>query len=90
MKLDSIDYFLVDIDGTITDYKPGAMKSETKLAGNFLFPIIRDMMVEDGWDHDEASIAMSDESQHNVYWDYCDFTSKFNVCEKEAFDRIRQ
>jgi FMN phosphatase YigB (HAD superfamily) len=90
MKLDSIDYFFVDIDGTITDYKPGAMKPEEQLAGNFLFPIIRDMLVEDGWDHAEAGTAITDESQHNVYWDYSDLIAKFEVCEIEAFARMRQ
>ncbi len=90
MKFDSINYFFVDIDGTITDYKPGAMASVNLLAGNFLFPIIRDMMVESGWDREKAEAAMIDEIHHNIFWDYIDLVVKFKLSRSEAFNRMRQ
>ena len=43
----SSEYYLVDIDGTLTDYRQNA-PFET-LNGNFLFPIFRDLMTENGW-----------------------------------------
>jgi len=90
MKLDSIEYFLIDIDGTITDYKPGAMRPDSLLVGNFLFPIIRDMLVESGWNYEEAGLAVSGEAERNVYWDYSDLIDKFKVSKLEAFSRMRQ
>ncbi len=90
MKLDSIDYFLVDIDGTITDYKTDAITQDTLLAGNFLFPIIRDMLVETGWDYEEAGAAISAEIERVVFWDYSDLIDNFKVSKTEAFARIRQ
>lgn len=90
MKLDSIKHFLIDIDGTITDYKPGATCPESLLVGNFLFPIIRDMMVERGWDYEEAGAAVFDETERNVYWDYSDLINKFKISQVETFARMRQ
>jgi FMN phosphatase YigB (HAD superfamily) len=90
MKLDSIEHFLVDIDGTITDYNADVTKPESLLAGNFLFPIIRDMMVESGWDYEDAGTAVFDEVEQNVYWDYCDLIDKFKLSQMETFSRMRQ
>ena len=90
MKLDSIEHFLVDIDGTITDYKPSAMRPDALLAGNFLFPIIRDMLVEHGWDYEKAGMAVSDETERNIYWDYSDLIDKFKIPQMETFSRMRQ
>ncbi len=90
MKLDSIEYFLIDIDGTITDYKPGALRPESFLLGNFLFPIIRDMMVKGGWDYKKAGMAVQEEAERNVYWDYIDFVDKFKIPQAETFKRMRQ
>lgn len=88
MKLDSIEYFFVDIDGTLTDYRTGAM--ESLLGGNFLFPIIRDMMVEQGWDYEDAGTAIVKEAERIVFWDYNDLITKFGISEAEAFARMRQ
>jgi len=90
MKLDSIENFLIDIDGTITDYKTGAINHELMLAGNFIFPIIRDMLVENGWDYEEAGVAVSSEAARIVYWDYSDLIDKFKIPQEETFLRIRQ
>jgi FMN phosphatase YigB (HAD superfamily) len=88
MKLDLMEYFFVDIDGTIIDYRPGAMAS--LLGGNFLFPIIRDMMVEHGWNYEEAGSAIVKEAENIVFWDYNDLIARFEIPEAEAFARMRQ
>lgn len=88
MKLDSIEFFFVDIDGTLTDYKPNAMAS--LLGGNFLFPIIRDMMVERGWNYEDAGAAIVREAEQVVFWDYSDLLARFGMPEAEAFARMRQ
>jgi len=90
MKLDSIKHFLVDIDGTITDYKTASVNHESMLAGNFIFPIIRDMLVENGWNYEEAGTAISEEAERVIFWDYSDLIDKFKVSKAEAFTRIRQ
>ena len=90
MKLDSIEYFLIDIDGTITDFKTNAITQDDLLAGNFLFPIIRDMLVEEGWESTEAVAAIKNEAERIVFWDYVDFIDKFKISKMEAFARIRQ
>ena len=51
-----VPYYVFDIDGTLTRYvdvDPAAF-----LHGNFLFPIVRDLMVERGADPDEAAAAI--------------------------------
>ncbi len=90
MKLNEIDGFFVDIDGTITDYKSDAITQDALLAGNFLFPILRDMLQEKGWDYTEASKAIAALIEDIVFWDYTDLIDKFNLSRTEAFRRIRQ
>jgi len=82
-------YFLVDIDGTLTDYRPGVFEPEKLLHHNFLFPIIRDMMVEKGWDYAAAGEAIGAFMNRNVYWDYPDFIAEFELSAVEAFRRMR-
>lgn len=76
---------LFDIDNTLTYYKPGF---ET-LHGNFLFPIIRDMMIEKGWEKAAAEKAILEFSQRNVRWDYPDFFVEFKLDAQEAQRRCR-
>ncbi len=90
MKLDSIKHFLIDIDGTITYYKTNSITQDALLAGNFLFPIIRDMLVENGWDPAEAAAAIKAEADRIIFWDYIDFIEKFDLSREEAFFRIRK
>ena len=80
-------YYVFDIDGTLTryvDFDPSAF-----LHGNFLFPIVRDLMVERGADPDEAAAAILRETEANVYWDYCDLVSAFGLPAPEAYRRFR-
>lgn len=83
-------YYLVDIDGTLTNYRPGALDPDKTLWGNFLFPIFRDMMVEKGWNPEEAAQAILDLTVRNQYWDYTDFIADFDLCTEEAYRRMRQ
>lgn len=89
MKFKS-QYYLVDIDGTLTDYMAGSVTSDKMLHGNFLFPIIRDMMVERGWDEQIASASIYEAAERIVFWDYTDFVAEFELPAKEAIERMRQ
>ncbi len=84
------EYYLVDIDGTLTDYRPGACEPDKLLHGNFLLPIIRDLMVEKGWDRTEAEKAIFDMKERVVFWDYTEFIAEFELPAGETFRRLRQ
>lgn len=84
------EYYLVDIDGTLTDYRPGACSPEKLLHRNFLFPVIRDLMVEQGWDRTAAEKAIFEVAERVVFWDYTDYIAEFNLPAKEAFRRMRR
>ena len=82
-------YYLVDIDGTITGYRPGSMAPEKLVGGNFLFPIFRDLMVERGWDKLEAEARIVQLARDVVFWDYSDFMVEFELPVAETFRRMR-
>ena len=79
--------YVFDIDGTLTRYVD--VDPATFLHGNFLFQIVRDLMVERGEDPDEAAAAILRETEENVYWDYCDFVSAFGLPAAETWRRFR-
>ena len=81
--------FFIDIDGTITDYRPGALDHGKLLFGNFLFPIIRELMMEQGCTQAEAEILIRREMRENVFWCYGDFVRKFNLPVAAAAERFR-
>lgn len=84
----SSQYYLVDIDGTLTDYHP--KKTFEFLHGNFIFPIIRDMMVENGCEKGEAELRIAEFSEREKYWDYSDFVAEFGLSAPDAFHRMKQ
>lgn len=88
MNIPRCSCFLVDIDGTLTKYRQDAMLN--LLHGNFLFPIIRDLMVESGWKKEKAEEAVGEYSNTNIFWDYPDFIAEFKLSSEEAFRRFRQ
>ena len=81
--------YLVDIDGTIIDYRPGSMDPKQFVGGNFLFPIFCDLMVEQGIVRAEAIKRIVDLAERIVYWDYTDFIAAFDLPAQEVFDRLR-
>ncbi len=83
-------YYLVDIDGTLTYYANGGIPPEKMLHGNFLFPIIRDMMLERGWRKKDAEDAIYALAERIVFWDYTDFIAEFDLPAAEAFRRMRE
>lgn len=83
-------YFLVDIDGTITDYRPEALDRSKWVAGNFLFPVFRDLMVERGEDPEEAERKIAALAERVIYWDYPDFIAEFGLPAAEACRRMRR
>jgi len=83
-------YFLVDIDATLTDYRPGSLEKEKLLHGNFLFPIFRDLMLESGWEREKAEKAIGDYAEDVIFWDYPDFIAEFRLPAAEAFRRMRE
>lgn len=82
--------FLVDIDGTLTGYRPGAVAREKLLHGNFLLPVIRDMMVARSWEKPAAEAAILDLLNRTVFWDYSDFLAEFRLPVKEGFRRMKE
>ena len=82
------NYFLVDIDGTLTTYRAGALSNT--LHGNFLFPIICDLMIENGWEKTKAEDAILNYCRQNEFWDYPDFLAYFRLPVSEGFRRFRQ
>ena len=85
--LPDVPYYIFDIDGTLTryaDFDPASF-----LHGNFLFPILRDLMVERGTDRADAESAILRETEANVFWDYCDLVSAFGLPAPEAYRRFR-
>jgi FMN phosphatase YigB (HAD superfamily) len=86
----NIEAFFVDIDGTITDYLPGSMEHDKLLGGNFLFPMIRDILVGRGMDFDEAGRDVTDAANEIIYWDYNAIANRFDISEPEVFPLFRQ
>ncbi len=82
-----VPYYIFDIDGTLSRYVD--CDPSSFLHGNFLFPIVRDLMVEAGWAPGEAAAAILRETEENVFWDYCDFISAFRLPAVEAYRRFR-
>lgn len=82
------EYYLVDIDGTLTEYRAGA--SFELLHENFLFPILRDLMVEKGWEKQQAEQEIFHLSKEEPFWDYSDYVAAFSLPVPEAFRRMRQ
>ena len=62
--LPDVPYYIFDIDGTLTRYVD--LDPSLFLHGNFLFPIVRDLMVERGADRAEAESAILRETDSTV------------------------
>lgn len=86
MKYQS-DYYLVDIDGTLTNYRN---RNVELLHGNFLFPVIRDLMVENGWRREHAIEAIYQLAEEVIFWDYPDFIAEFKLPVEKSFRQMRQ
>lgn len=83
-------HYLVDIDNTLTACRPGAITRENTLHGNFLFPIFRDMLTEQGMGREEAEKIIGEYARENIFWDYPDFIAELSLPAPEAFRRMRQ
>ena len=80
-------YYLVDIDGTLTDYRSDG--SFELLHHNFLFPIFRDLMAEMGWRREDAQREIGQLAERLIFWDYSDFIAAFSLPVSETFARIK-
>lgn len=87
---DACEYFLIDIDNTLTRGRPGAPDGPEPLHGNFLFPVIRDLMTECGWERGRAEKAIGEYANDVVFWDYPDFLAEFRLPAEEAYRRMRE
>lgn len=86
-----MDYFFIDIDGTITDNNPEKKYPEEKLVwGNPIFGVIRDVMVEEGWSSEEAKKSIEEYADRIVWWDYPDILAEFNLPVEKTWERIYQ
>lgn len=87
---DRIEACFVDIDATITDDGDVRQIGPGHPFGNALFGVLRDAMVHDGWDREQAVEALAAHANDVVFWDYQDFIGEFNLPVKHAWDRIIQ
>jgi len=84
-----MDYFFIDIDGTITDNNPTKKYPEEKLVwNNPIFGVIRDVMVEEGWKPEEAKRKIEEYADKIIWWDYPDFIAEFNLPLEKTWKRI--
>lgn len=84
-----MDYFFIDIDGTITDNNPEKKYPESKLVWkNPIFGVMRDVMVEEGWDGEEAKKKIEEYADKVIWWDYPDFIAEFNLPIEKTWERI--
>jgi len=82
-------YMFVDIDGTITDNNPEKKYPESKLVWeNPIFGVIRDVMVEKGWDEKKAKRQIEEYASKVVWWDYPDFIAEFNLPVEKTWEKI--
>ncbi|MCI6288517.1 MAG: hypothetical protein MR727_07245 [Lentisphaeria bacterium] len=79
MDIEKKTFFLVDLDGTLSAYREGALLPDKLFLGNFLFPVIRDQMMKNGWKRNEAENAIRKLTEENIFWDYSDFIAEFNL-----------
>lgn len=77
-------YILCDIDNTLTRYVNQPFEL---LHGNFLFPIFRDMMLEQGWEKAKAEAAILQLIRDIPFWDYTDFIAEIRLPVEESFRR---
>lgn len=86
-----MDFFFIDIDGTITDNNPEKIYPEEKLVwGNPIFGVIRDIMVEEGFSPLDAKKKIEECADKIIWWDYPDFIAEFNLPLEKTWKRIYQ
>jgi len=84
-----MDSFFIDIDGTITDNNPEKKYPEEKLVwNNPVLGVIRDVMVEEGWETEEARKTIEEFANKIIWWDYPDFIAEFNLPVEKTWKRI--
>ncbi len=76
--------FLIDIDGTITRYKPERSAPGATLHGNLFFPVISDLMIMHGWEKKAAEKALFDATDNVLRWDYGELLRRFGIPFEEA------
>ncbi len=78
--------FLIDIDGTITRYKPERSAPGATLHGNLFFPVIRDLMVARGWEKKAAEKELFEATDNVLRWDYGELLRRFGIPFEEAME----
>ena len=88
LKIVKIKACFVDIDATITDDGDVKQIASGYPLDNALFVVLRDVMMENGWNRQEAVDALIAHANEIVFWDYQDFIHKFNLPAKHAWTQI--
>lgn len=83
------EVYLFDIDGTLTRFKD-SVREENFLHGNFLLPVLRDIMVERGMSRKEVENGLLRVTKEVPFWDYTDFIAEFDLPVKETVERLWQ
>ncbi len=79
----------VDIDGTLTDGRPENLyPSEKHVCRNPILGVIRDALVEKGWDPEEARYKIEAYAEAVIWWDYPDFIAEFSLPPAATWERI--
>ncbi len=81
----------MDIDGTLIDNCPEKDYSQEQLIrGNPILAVIRDVMVEEGWDPAVAGKSIEGLAGEIIWWDYPDFMAEFHLPTVRTWERICQ
>jgi len=84
-----MDYFFIDIDGTITDNNPDKKYPDEKIIwSNPILGVIRDVMVEERWKTEEANKKIEEYADKIIWWDYPDFIAEFNLPVEKTWEKI--
>lgn len=81
-------HFLFDIDGTLTEYKQGALSH--LLCGNFLFPVLAELARKYGISAEEAERRIDKLAGEKKGWDYPDFFECLGLSRSEALPVLRK
>ena len=78
----------IDIDATITNDGDIRQIDKKYPLHNALFNVLRDIMIQNGWEKEKATTALVQHANDIVFWDYKDFIHEFNLPEKHSMEKI--
>ena len=89
MNLPPLAACFIDIDGTITDDRDQCQIGPGHVLDNAVFDVLRDVMVDHGWDADQAERDIVALPEKVPFWDYSDFIETFQLPPASTWEHIR-